>query len=99
MKLTDHHQMDTMIIRESVPFGGVCGWLADVTLPDKFHRKTGIGRRTQSYFSAEPERYRALAAVRSHANAGAGASIVLRRALSRREVALLKLRSGEVRPV
>lgn len=90
--------MGTMKITVSVPFGGVCGWLADVTLPERIHRKTGIGRRTQSYFSAEPERHRALAAIRSHANVGADANIVFRRALSRREVNRLKLRSGEVRP-
>lgn len=96
--LLDHHHMSKMTITRAVPFGGVCGWLADVTIPDKLHRNTGAERCTRSFFSAEPEEYRALAAVRCHAKAGGDASIVLRRALSRREVTLLRLKSGEVRP-
>jgi hypothetical protein len=86
-----------MINRRFIPFGGVWGWLADVTLSDPTHRRRNLGRGTQSYFAAEPAEYRALAAIRTHTSAGADTSVVLRRAMSRREVALLNMRPGEVR--
>ncbi len=77
-----------------VPFGGVEGWLVDLTLP---HAKKGE-QPTQSYYVAEPAMHRAMAAVRAHAKLKEDAIVTLRRALSKGEIAGLKLKPGEVKP-
>ncbi len=81
-----------------MPFGGVRGWLADLTLPDRAGRsKMYSGTLTQSYYAAEPDEWRALAAIRDHAQVGKDALLVLRRALSRGELATLGMMPGQVR--
>ena len=73
-----------------VPFGGVQGWLADLTIQAQ--------QPTKSYYVAEPEIHRAMAAIRAHAKVKEGAIVTLRRALSRGEITGLKLKPGEVKP-
>ena len=77
-----------------VPFGGVCGWLADLTIP---HAQT-TEPLTKSYYVAEPAMHRAMTAIRAHAKVKQEAIVTLRRALSKGEVAGLKLKPGEVKP-
>lgn len=87
--------------RLAVPFGGVHGWLADLT----FARKGGSGKAgfskgalvTESYYVAETDQARAMRAIRTHAGAGRDAVVVLRRTLSRKEVAGLGLVPGKVK--
>jgi hypothetical protein len=76
-----------------VPFGGVHGWLADLTVPAKKRAVSSI----QSYYAAEPDEWRALAAIRIHADISNDAELVPRRALSVREVQSLGLKRGQVR--
>jgi hypothetical protein len=77
-----------------VPFGGVCGWLADLTIPQ--YQKAE--HPTKSYYVAEPDMHRAMTAIRAHAKVKDDAIVTLRRALSKGEVAGLKLKPGEVKP-
>jgi hypothetical protein len=77
-----------------VPFGGVCGWLADLTIPE-FQKPE---HPTKSYYVAEPVMHRAMLAIRAHAKAKEDAIVTLRRALSKGEIARLKLKPGEVKP-
>lgn len=84
-----------MISKEFVPFGGVQGWLADLALPDKGGRAKPP--RTESYYAAEPDERRARAAIRAHAGVGKDAILVLRRALSRRELTTLGMSPSQVR--
>ncbi len=80
--------------KTSVPFGGVYGWLADLTLPAKQRLRTGPS--TQSYYVAEPDERRALAAIRIHAEVSNEVPLAPRRALSMREVHHLGLKPGQV---
>jgi hypothetical protein len=79
---------------DKVPFGGVCGWLADLAI----HPSQKSGRQTQSYYVAEPAMHRAMTAIRVHAKAKEDAIVTMRRALSKGEIAGLKLKPGEVKP-
>jgi uncharacterized protein with LGFP repeats len=89
-----------MVSKQFVPFGGVHGWLADVTAS----KKTGSGKSgyvksglvTESYYVAEPDEWRALNAIRSHARAGKDATLTPRRSLSRNEITRLGLKPGQV---
>jgi hypothetical protein len=87
-----------MISKEFVPFGGIGGWVADLTLPNKTARgKSKPAHVTQSYYAAEPDERRAMAAIRDYAKAGRDAVLVPRHALSRREVVRLGMRLGQVK--
>ena len=83
-----------MTDKASIPFGGVCGWLADIAIPPS----QKPGRPTLSYYVAEPAMHRAMTAIRVHTKAKEDAIVTLRRALSRGEIAGLKLKPGEVKP-
>ena len=84
-----------MTDKASVPFGGVQGWLADLSIP---YPEKGE-RPTKSYYVAEPAMHRAMTAIRIHANAKEDAIVTLRRALSKGEITGLKMKPGEVKPV
>ncbi len=75
-----------------VPFGGVYGWLADVTVPAK--QRPRLASCIMSYYIAEPDERRALAAIRTHADVANDAPLAPRRALSMREVQYLGLKRG-----
>jgi hypothetical protein len=77
-----------------VPFGGVYGWLADLTVSAKQWPRSPSN--IASFYVAEPELRRALAAIRIHAEVTSTAELVPRRALSRREVQRLGLTRGQV---
>ena len=81
-----------MTDKASVPFGGVCGWLADLTNTQKAEHPTS------SFYVAEPEMHRAMMAIRAHAKVKEDAIVTLRRALSKGEIIGLKLKPGEVKP-
>ena len=70
-----------------VPFGGVYGWLGDLT----------IHAGHQSYYVAEPAMHRAMTAIRAHAGVNKDAIVTLRRALSKQEVTTLGLKPGQVK--
>ena len=80
-----------MADKASVPFGGVQGWLADLTNPLKAEHPT------TSYYVAEPAMHRAMAAIRVHAGVNKDAIVTLRRALSKAEIVGLNLKPGEVK--
>ena len=90
-----------MINKLSVPFGGVFGWLADLTVSRKTASASGGSSRTElmveSYYVAEPDEGRAMRAVRVHADAGRDAPLAARRALSRNEIDRLGLNPGQVK--
>lgn len=90
-----------MVSKQFVPFGGVHGWLADMTTSKKMGNATsGYVKSaivTESYYVAEPDERRALTAIRLHANAGKGAVLTSRRSLSRNEITRLGLKPGQVR--
>ena len=83
-----------MIDKASVPFGGVYGWLGDLTTPLVQQGE----RATNSYYVAESSMHRAMTAIRAHAKAKEDAIVNLRRALSKGEIIALKLKPGEVKP-
>jgi hypothetical protein len=83
-----------MTDKASVPFGGVQGWLAELTVP---HPEKGEPR-SYSYYVAEPSVPRAMSAIRAHAKVKEDAVVTLRRALSKGEIVALKLKPGEVKP-
>jgi hypothetical protein len=80
--------------KEFVPFGGVYGWLADLTVPA--NQRSRAASSIQSYYVAEPDERRALAAIRIHAEVANDAPLLPRRALSMREVQHLGLKPGQV---
>jgi hypothetical protein len=80
--------------KTSVPFGGVYGWLADLTVPAK--QRPRLASCIMSYYVAEPDERRALAAIRIHADVSNEAPLAPRRALSMREVQHLGLKPGQV---
>ncbi len=90
-----------MIRKEFVPFGGVYGWLADLTVS----RRVGAAKAKfvktvfviESYYVAEPDERRAMAAIRAHAEAGKDADLRMRRSLSRKEIGGLGLTPGQVK--
>ena len=87
-----------MISKEFVPFGGIRGWLADLTVPNKAgSRKSTPTRVPESYYAAEPDERCAMAAIRDYAKAGRDAILVPRQALSRREIVRLGMKSGDVK--
>jgi hypothetical protein len=94
-------QAGTMVSKQHVPFGGVYGWLADLTVT----RKTAVAKggyskstlTTESYYVSEPDERRALLAIRAHAAAGKDATLTTRRSLSRNEIARLGLKPGQVK--
>jgi hypothetical protein len=90
-----------MISKQLVPFGGVYGWLADLTVTRKSaSAKGGCSKSTlvtESYYISEPDERRALLAIRAHADAGKDATLRTRRSLSRNEIARLGLRPGQVK--
>jgi len=73
---------------DKVPFGGVYGWLGDLTSQKAEH---------QSYYVAEPAMHRAMTAIRAHAGVSKDAIVTLRRALSKQEVTRLGLKPGQVK--
>ena len=73
-----------------VPFGGVCGWLADLANPQRAKCPT------TGYYVAEPDPGRAMAAIRAHAGVKKDAILTPRRALSKREIMKLGLKNGQV---
>ena len=80
--------------KSSVPFGGIHGWLADLTVPAK--QRSRAASAIQSYYVAEPDERRALAAIRIHADVANDVPLAPRRALSRQEVQYLHLKPGQV---
>lgn len=90
-----------MVSKLFVPFGGVHGWLAEITLSRKSPKPGQVkyGVVTESYYVAEPNEGRALSALRSHTAAGSDATLTSRRSLSRNEVMRLGLKPGQVRIV
>ena len=82
-----------MTDKASVPFGGVQGWLADLTIPQIQKGE----RPTKSYYVAEPAMHRAMTAIRAHAGVNKDAIVTLRRALSKQEVTTLGLKPGQVK--
>ncbi len=87
--------------RLPLPFGGAYGWLADLTVARKVSTAKATFSKTatviESYYVAEPNQGAAMRAVRVHAGAGKDAELVLKRTLSRKEVAGLGLRPGQVK--
>jgi hypothetical protein len=83
-----------MTDKASVPFGGVCGWLGELTTPQAQKGE----RATHSYYVAESSMHRAMSAIRAHAKAKEDAIVTLRRALSKGEIVALKLKPGGVKP-
>jgi hypothetical protein len=92
-----------MVSKQFVPFGGVHGWVADMTVSRKMgNAKSGLVKSavvTESYYVAEPDERRALIAIRSHAQVGKDATLTPRRSLSRNEITRLGLKPGQVRMV
>lgn len=90
-----------MISKSFVPFGGVHGWLADLTVSRRVGAaKAGFVKTVfvvESYYVAEPDERRAMTAIRAHAEAGKEASLIARRSLSRNEIGSLGLKPGQVR--
>jgi hypothetical protein len=86
-----------MVSKDFVPFGGVHGWVVDLTVTSKSGPVKKAGVATESYYVAEPNERRALAAMQAHVAASTNATITLRRPLSRQEIAGLRLRSGQVK--
>jgi hypothetical protein len=78
--------------RTFVPFGGIHGWIADLTVPESKRTASLV----KSYFVAEPKEWRALAAVRIHTGVKNDAELASRRALSMREVQRLGMKPGQV---
>ena len=95
------HDDATIATPPLVPFGGTYGWLADLTVSRKVTAaKTGFVRSemvVESYYVAEPDKGRAMRAVRAHAAADKDASLIARRCLSRKAIELLGLKPGQVR--
>ena len=81
-----------MLVKTSVPFGGVHGWLADLTVPAKNRTLSSVN----SYYVAEADEWRALAAIRIHTGVDDDAALASRRALSMREVQRLGMKPGQV---
>jgi len=75
-----------------VPFGGVYGWLVDLAVPTKKRDAPSV----TSYYVAEADERRALAAIRIHAGLGSDADLAARRALSMRELQRLAMKPGQV---
>jgi hypothetical protein len=75
-----------------VPFGGVHGWLADVTVPARKRTASVVN----SYYVAYADERRALAAIRKHADVENDDDLASRRALSIREVQRLGMKPGQV---
>jgi hypothetical protein len=90
-----------MISKSFVPFGGVHGWLADLTVSRRVGAaKAGFVKTVfviESYYVAEPDERRAMTAIRAHAEAGKEAALTARRSLSRREIDGLGLKPGQVK--
>jgi hypothetical protein len=65
-----------MISKSFLPFGGVHGWLADLTVSRRVGAaKAGFVKKVfvvESYYVAEPDERRAMTAIRAHAEAGQG---------------------------
>jgi hypothetical protein len=80
-----------MVSKAFVPFGGVYGWLADLAVPTK------SGPRTQSFYVAEPDERRAMTAIRVHAKLNKDAILTPRRGLTRKEIAVLGMKHGQVK--
>lgn len=91
-----------MVSKVFVPFGGVQGWLADLTVSRKTgHAKSGSAKTVsmvESYYVAEPNERRAMSAIRAHAEVGKDDTLIARRALSRNELGSLGLKPGQVKP-
>ena len=83
-----------MIVKEHVPFGGVQGWIADLTLPKGGRAQS---KASSSYYSAEPNERLAMAAIRAFAGLSKDAILIPRRALSRRDLATLGMTPGQVK--
>ena len=83
-----------MTDKASVPFGGVQGWLAELTVP---HPEKGQ-QPIQSYYVAEPTMHRAVSAVRAYAKLKEDTIVTLRRALSKGEITGRTLKPGQVKP-
>jgi hypothetical protein len=77
-----------------VPFGGIYGWLAELTVAANKRSRTGFS--ILSYYVAEANKQRALAAIRVHAGAKDDAPLVARRALSVGELHRLGMKPGDV---
>jgi hypothetical protein len=89
-----------MISKEFVPFGGVRGWIADLTVANKAgSRRSKPTHVIESYYAAEPNERYAMAAIRHYAKASKDAVLVARQALSRREIVRLGMRPGQVMAV
>ena len=78
----------------SVPFGGVKGWLADLTVSS---RRQKAGRAIDSYFVAVADERSAMAAIRSVAKVDKDAALAPRRALSLRDLQRLGMKTGQVK--
>lgn len=87
-----------MVTKIFVPFGGVHGWVVDLTVISKSGPGKKSGAATESYYVAEPNERRALAAIQAHVAVSTNATITLRRPLSRQEIAGLRLKPGQVEP-
>ena len=77
-----------------VPFGGIQGWVADLTVPLKWPK---TGHLVKSYYVAEADERRAMAAIRAHTKIEDAAVLVPWRALSLRELQRLGMTRGQVK--
>ena len=82
-----------MVSKDFVPFGGVHGWVIDLTVG-----RIALAAETKSYCVVEPNEGRALAAMRAHVAAIPNASITVIRSLSRQEIAGRQLKPGQIKP-
>lgn len=85
-----------MVTKDFVPFGGVHGWLVDLTVQTKSGQAKKSVLATTSYYVAEPNERRALVAIQIHIEVSSNATLTLRRPLSWQEIASLRLKPGQV---
>lgn len=86
-----------MVSKDFVPFGGVHGWVVDLTVSSKSGHANEWKLATASYYVAEPNGRRALVAMQAQVAPSANATLTLRRPLSRREIVGLRLKPGQVK--
>jgi hypothetical protein len=90
-----------MAPRALIPFGGIFGWLVDLTVARKVSAAkadfTRSALASESYYVAEQNQGRALRLIRLYAGAGRDAELTPIRSLSRKEIDQLGLKPGEVK--
>jgi hypothetical protein len=95
------HKIVSLAARSLVPFGGAYGWVGDLTVSRRVGQAKSSFVKTalviESYYVAEPDEWRAMNAIRIHADAGKDAELTVVRSLSRKEVVRLGLKPGQVK--